>query len=102
MWRGTGRITATEFVARMKSGESASAPTHTPDCIRATAPAPPLTRVATRNTSSPILLGAFAQTTGSTVQRDVNQEKRIEQGLQDGKITTREAAILERDESKVD
>jgi len=36
------------------------------------------------------------------VQRDVNQEKRIEQGLQDGKITTREAAILERDESKVD
>ena len=47
-------------------------------------------------------LGAFAQTAGSTVQRDLNQEKRIEQGLQNGSITTREAAVLERDESKVD
>ena len=47
-------------------------------------------------------LGAFAQTAASTVQRDVNQEKRIEQGLQNGSITTREAGILERDEAKVD
>jgi hypothetical protein len=46
--------------------------------------------------------GAFAQTAGSTVQRDVNQEKRIEQGLQNGSITTREASLLERDEAKVD
>lgn len=46
--------------------------------------------------------GAFAQTAASTVQRDVNQEQRIERGLQDGKITTREAALLERDENKVD
>lgn len=46
--------------------------------------------------------GAFAQTAASTVQRDVNQEQRIERGLQDGKITTGEAALLERDESKVD
>ncbi|MBW8830863.1 MAG: hypothetical protein JF606_15845 [Burkholderiales bacterium] len=46
--------------------------------------------------------GAFAQTAASTVQRDVNQEKRIEQGLQTGSITTREASVLERDESKVD
>jgi hypothetical protein len=46
--------------------------------------------------------GAFAQTAASTVQRDVNQEKRIEQGLQNGSITTREASLLERDESKVD
>ena len=44
----------------------------------------------------------FAQTAASTVQRDVNQEKRIEQGLQNGTITTREAALLQRDESKVD
>lgn len=47
-------------------------------------------------------LGAFAQTAASTVQRDVNQEKRIEQGLQNGSITTREAGLLERDEAKVD
>jgi hypothetical protein len=47
--------------------------------------------------------GAFAQTTAaSAVQRDVNQEKRIEQGLQNGSITTREGALLQRDESKVD
>jgi hypothetical protein len=46
--------------------------------------------------------GAFAQTAASTVQRDVNQEKRIEQGLQNGSITTREASLLERDEAKVD
>ena len=45
--------------------------------------------------------GAYAQTAASTVQRDVNQEKRIEQGLQNGSLTTREAAALERDEAKV-
>lgn len=45
---------------------------------------------------------AFAQTTGSTVQRDVNQEKRIEQGLQSGALTTKEAAKLEGEEAKVD
>ena len=47
-------------------------------------------------------LGAFAQTTASTVQRDVNQETRIEKGLQSGSLNTREAAKLEREESKVD
>jgi hypothetical protein len=46
--------------------------------------------------------GAFAQTAASTVQRDINQDKRIEAGLQNGSITTREAALLERDEAKVD
>jgi hypothetical protein len=45
--------------------------------------------------------GTFAQTAATTVQRDVNQEQRIEHGLQNGSITTREAAILERDEAKV-
>jgi len=45
---------------------------------------------------------AFAQTPASTVQRDVNQEKRIEGGLQNGTLTTREASQLEREESKVD
>jgi hypothetical protein len=54
---------------------------------------------------------AFAQTSAAsapqvtpagTVQRDVNQQRRIENGLQSGAITTKEAAKLERDESKVD
>ena len=51
-----------------------------------------------------VLVGAsaFAQSTASTVQRDVNQQQRIENGLQQGSITSREAALLERDESKVD
>ncbi len=42
-----------------------------------------------------------AQTTGSEVQRDVNQQQRIEQGLQSGQLTTREAAKLEKEESNV-
>jgi hypothetical protein len=52
-----------------------------------------------------LLLGtgaAFAQAPAGTVQRDVNQEKRIEQGLQSGQLTTREAAALQREESRVD
>jgi len=36
------------------------------------------------------------------VQRDVNQQQRIEQGLQSGSLTTREAASLEKKESQVD
>jgi hypothetical protein len=47
-------------------------------------------------------VGAFAQTAASSVQRDVNQQQRIERGLQNGSITWREAALLERDESKVE
>jgi hypothetical protein len=53
-----------------------------------------------------LLLGsgaaAFAQSPAGTVQRDVNQEKRIEQGLQSGALSTREAATLQREESRVD
>ncbi|MCE4556345.1 hypothetical protein [Pelomonas cellulosilytica] len=45
---------------------------------------------------------AQAPAAQSTVQRDVNQQQRIENGLQSGKITTREAALVERDEAKVD
>ena len=52
-----------------------------------------------------LLLGsgaaAFAQTTATTVQRDINQQQRIEQGLQSGALNTREAAGLEREESRV-
>jgi hypothetical protein len=46
-------------------------------------------------------LGALAQTTASEVQRDVNQQQRIEQGLKSGELTTREAARLEREEATV-
>jgi len=52
-----------------------------------------------------LLLGSgtavFAQTTATTVQRDINQQQRIEQGLQSGALNTREAATLEREESRV-
>ena len=47
--------------------------------------------------------GAFAQTTAaSTTQRDVNQQTRIENGLKDGSLSTKEAAKLEQEESRVD
>lgn len=46
--------------------------------------------------------GALAQGTAATVQRDVNQQQRIEQGLQSGALTTGEAARLEKQETKVE
>ena len=47
--------------------------------------------------------GAYAQTTtASTVQRDVNQETRIENGLKDGSLNVREAGRLEHEEGQVD
>ncbi|MDE2417866.1 MAG: hypothetical protein KGN32_08680 [Burkholderiales bacterium] len=46
---------------------------------------------------------AFAQTTTpNTVQRDVNQQTRIENGLKDGSLNTREAGRLEREESRIE
>jgi hypothetical protein len=36
------------------------------------------------------------------VQRDVNQQQRIEQGLQSGQLTTKEAGQLERQETRID
>jgi regulatory protein YycI of two-component signal transduction system YycFG len=54
---------------------------------------------------------AFAQTATTTspapavsteVKRDVKQQERIEQGLKSGELNTREAAKLEKEESKVD
>ena len=46
---------------------------------------------------------ASAQTTAAaTTQRDANQEQRIENGLQNGSITTRENSELQRDETHVD
>ena len=43
----------------------------------------------------------FAQSTATEVQRDVNQQQRIEQGLQSGQLNTREAAKLEKEEARV-
>ena len=46
--------------------------------------------------------GAFAQGTGEITQRDINQQQRIEQGLQSGQLTTREASKLEGEEARID
>ena len=45
---------------------------------------------------------AFAQTTATEVQRDVNQQNRIEQGLKSGQLNTREAGKLEHEEAGVE
>ncbi len=45
---------------------------------------------------------ASAQTAGSEVQRDVNQQRRIEQGLKSGSLNTREASQLEKGEARID
>lgn len=48
-------------------------------------------------------LGAVAQTnTATTVQRDVNQQTRIEQGLKSGELNTKEAAKLQGEQARVD
>ncbi|MBV8742015.1 MAG: hypothetical protein JOZ12_09515 [Sinobacteraceae bacterium] len=50
------------------------------------------------------LLGtaAFAQNVQQDQQRDVNQQQRIEQGLQSGQLSTREAGQLERQQQHID
>jgi hypothetical protein len=45
---------------------------------------------------------AFAQTAATEIQRNVNQQERIEGGLKSGQLTTREAAQLERGEAKIE
>ncbi|MEO8628702.1 MAG: hypothetical protein ABI612_11460 [Betaproteobacteria bacterium] len=45
---------------------------------------------------------AMAQNAADTVQRNVNQEKRIEQGLKSGQLSTQEAGKLEREQAQVD
>jgi hypothetical protein len=47
-------------------------------------------------------VSAFAQTTADTIQRDVNQQTRIENGLKDGNLTTKEAGRLEREQSQIE
>ena len=43
----------------------------------------------------------LADGTADVVQRDVNQQERIEQGLKSGQLNTKEAGRLERDESHI-
>ncbi|MFZ6642182.1 hypothetical protein ACO0LL_20835 [Undibacterium sp. TC4M20W] len=43
----------------------------------------------------------FAQTVSSDVQRNVNQQTRIEEGLKTGQLTTKEAGKLEREQAAV-
>jgi hypothetical protein len=45
---------------------------------------------------------ALAQTVQQDQQRDVNQQQRIDQGLQSGALSTREAGHLEREQQHVD
>ena len=52
--------------------------------------------------STPFASAVFAQTVGTEVQRDANQENRIEQGLKSGQLSTGEAAKLERGEARID
>ena len=52
--------------------------------------------------ASSAALPAFAQTAASEVQRNTNQQQRIEQGLQSGALTTHEAGQLERQQTEID
>ena len=49
-----------------------------------------------------ISMAANAQNAADTVQRDVNQQNRIEDGLKSGQLNTKEAGKLEREESHID
>jgi len=49
-----------------------------------------------------IALPVLAQTSASEIQRNTNQQQRIEQGLQSGALTTHEAGQLERQQTQVD
>ncbi len=51
---------------------------------------------------SALAAAASAQTAADITQRDINQETRIRNGLQDGSLTTREAAVLEKREGAAD
>ncbi|HTS55036.1 MAG TPA: hypothetical protein VMH26_17325 [Burkholderiales bacterium] len=47
-------------------------------------------------------LPVLAQNTADVVQRNVNQQGRIEQGLQSGQLSTQEAAKLEKGEARIE
>jgi hypothetical protein len=47
-------------------------------------------------------LPVLAQNTADVIQRDVNQQQRIENGLKSGQLSTKEAARLEKGEANID
>jgi len=47
-------------------------------------------------------LPVLAQNTADVVQRDVNQQQRIENGVQSGQLSTKETAKLEKGEANID
>jgi hypothetical protein len=49
-----------------------------------------------------VAVPALAQTAASDVQRNTDQQQRIEQGLQSGALTTHEAGQLERQQTQID
>ena len=51
---------------------------------------------------SVLATAAFAQAVPADQQRDVNQQERIEQGLKDGQLSSKEAGQLERGQQHVD
>lgn len=61
-----------------------------------------LTAIAAGLAACTIAAAASAQNAADVVQRDVNQQNRIEQGLKSGELTTKEAGKLEREESHID
>jgi hypothetical protein len=52
--------------------------------------------------SALFVVPALAQTTSTEVQRNVNQQQRIENGLQSGQLSTKEAAQLEKGEANIE
>jgi hypothetical protein len=60
------------------------------------------TTVLTASIVSLFAAAAGAQNTGTIVQRNVNQQERIEKGLQSGALNTREAARLEREQAQIE
>ncbi len=50
----------------------------------------------------PVASPVLAQSVGTEVQRDINQETRVERGLKSGQLSTGEAAKLERGEARID
>ena len=52
--------------------------------------------------ASTLASGVFAQAVQPDQQRNVNQQERIEQGLQSGQLSTKEAGQLERGQQHID
>jgi len=50
----------------------------------------------------PVASPVLAQSVGTEVQRDINQETRVEQGLKSGQLSAGEAGRLERGEPRID